>query len=351
MSILVTRYRTISFLCLILSLNGFSQSIYEKYDIYRNPIRVFLNKISVTATTGYGITSYLHTLEGVYFYQDRTNQFIFSNKIEGLGSTFSAYSNWLNNAQPEFETSLEDLVNNLLLDEQTFLVNTDTTNFGFQGISHGIPINLMLHYEFQDFRIGWGYSHEKQFVQPLEPTIFERQVRPYQPDFKSTSITRMYGMIGYKFYDWWAYDFVAEMNIGKINSELQVDQEMTSTSLYTNFGLSIERNLSEYFRVIIRPSIDFKSYTINIPDGSSVKHRQPAFFVQFGISINFPDIPRSPMGSDHVQLKHIYTNPVTGRRMEVRGQPIWKPQNPKIGELHRKIWHHKPKNKKKINPY
>lgn len=323
---------------------------------------VFLNKFSITFTTGYGQTNYKHDLSGVYFYQDANNQFIFSNDIENLGTSFQGFTDWFNRPQLGFETSLEDPfdipfdylqnpVNNPLLQAETFFVDTDTTDFGFEGVGRGIPLNLMVHYEYQKFRIGLGFMYEKHFVRELEPTAFGDRVRNYQPNFKGTRYTRFYGMLGYKFYSFWSYDFVAELNVGKIGAGPQFNKSAISRGLYTNFGISIENNWSEYFRVIIRPSIDFKSYTVNLPDGASVKHRQPSFFLQFGLSINIPEIPRSPMKSDHVQLKHVYTDPVTGRRMEVRGQPIWKRQNPKVGENHRQLWRYKRKNRKKLNPY
>lgn len=360
------RYRFIVLACLVSVSSVFSQDpdIYEKYNIYRNPVRVFLNKISITGTFGYGSTFYSHDLQGVYFYQDAANQFIFNNNIENLGSSFSGFTNWFNDPQLGFETSLENPfdvpfnyianpVNNPLLGDQTFLVDTDTASLGFQGIYHSmVPINLMLHYQFMDFRVGFGWSYERQYARELEPTAFAGQVRPYQPNFNSTRFTRLYGMVGYRFYQWWTYDFVAELNIGRINAgPNQFNRGAMTRGLYTNFGVSIENNWSEYFRVIIRPSLDFKSYTINLPDGASVKHKQPSFFITFGLSINIPDIPRSPMKSDHVQLKHVYTDPATGRKMEVRGQPIWKRQNPKVGENHRRLWRYKRKNKKKLNPY
>lgn len=338
-----------------------SQDIYEKYDIYRNPIRVFLNQFSISATTGLAITDYSHQLSGVYFYQDAQNQFIFSNEIENLGSTFSGYTDWLNDPQLGFETSLENPfdvpfdylpnpVYNPALGDQTFLVNTDTTNFGFKGGSRGIPITLSIHYEYEKFRVGLGYSYEIHYLRSLEPTAFGDQVRNYQPNISRTRYSRLYGTVGYKFYQFWSYDFVAELQFGRITAGKQFNNGVISRGIYTNFGVSIENNWSEYFRVIIRPSVDFKSYTVNIPDGSAVNHKYPTFFIQAGISINIPEIPRSPMKSDHVQLKHIYTDPVTGKRMEVRGQPIWKKQNPKVGENHRTLWRYKRQNRRKLNP-
>lgn len=351
----IKRYGLICLVGLIAS-TATSQDIYQKYDIYRNPIRVMLNKFSITATTGFGVTNYNHKLEGVYFYQDAENQFIFSNDIENLGSSFSGYTDWLNNPQLGFETSLEnpfdvpfDYISNPVynpaLGDQTFLVNTDTTDFGFKGGSRGIPITLMVHYEYEKFRIGVGYSYEFHFLRRLEPTSYGGQVRDYQPNLVRTRYSRLFGMVGYKFYQFWSYDFVGELQFGRVTAGKQFNSGAISRGIYTSLGVSIENNWSEYFRVIIKPSVEFKSYNISIPDGSTVNHRYPTFFIQAGVSINIPDIPRSPMKSDHVQLKHVYTNPVTGKRMEVRGQPIWKRQNPKVGENNRRMW---PKRKKAI---
>lgn len=353
------RYGLILFL-IVTSLHISAQeSIYQKYDIYRNPIRVILNQFSISATSGYGSTFYSHDLSGVYFYQDASSQFIFNNNIENLSSTFAGYSDWLNDPQLGFETSIENpfdipfdyLANpvyNPDLQDPTFLLNTDTSALRFEGIGRGIPINLSLHYNYQKFRIGFGYSYEKQFISAFEPTHFIDQIRDYQPNFKSTRYTRLYGMLGYNFYSWWWYDFVAEVNIGRIKSGPQFNRGAISRGLYYNLGVSIENNLSEYFRLIIKPSLDIKSYTLNLPDGASVLHKQPTFFVQVGISINIPDIRRSPMGNDHTQLKHVYTNPATGMREEVRGQPIHKRQNPKVGENHRRPNQHMPSRKNRV---
>lgn len=321
-----------------------------------------MNQISITATTGYTSTNYKHQFGGVYFFQDAQGQYVFSNEVENLGSTFVGYTDWLNDPQIGFVTSLEnpfDLpfnylnnpVNNPSLSNEQFLVDTDTVNFGFEGVSKGIPLNISLHYEFKKFRIGGGFTYEKQFSKELKPTSFVDQVRAYQPNYKSTSYTRYFGMVGYKFYQFWSYDFVAELQIGKINAGKQFNGSVIQRNLYTHFGISIENNWSEYFRIIVKPGVDLTNYSISLPDGASVSHKNPTFFLQVGVSINIPDIRRSPMKSDHVQLKHLYTDPKTGRLEEVRGQPIWKKQNPKIGQNHRKLWRYKWKNRKKLNPY
>ena len=68
-----------------------------------------------------------------------------------------------------------------------------------------------------------------------------------------------------------------------------------------------------------------------------VSHNYNAFYLQFGISMNIPELRRSPIKADHVQLKHVITDPKYGRLEEVRGQPLWKKQNPKVGQNHRRF--------------
>ena len=84
-----------------------------------------------------------------------------------------------------------------------------------------------------------------------------------------------------------------------------------------------------------------KSYKMCILDASGlfldqVSHSYNALYLQFGISMNIPELRRSPIKADHVQLKHVITDPKNGRLEEVRGQALWKKQNPKVGQNQRR---------------
>ena len=321
-----------------------STDVYEKYNIYRNPTTVFLNKFTWTLTTGYGRTYYQHDLEGYYFYQLGQDQLVLPLSDNINFPQFEGYANWLNDptlalertARDPFDIPFPPLSNPVLnpaLNGGYFFASTDTTQIGFRGISHGIPVTLQLHYEFlEKFRIGLGYTYEKQFVNELLPTNYQSVIRPYQPNIKSTSYTRFFGTAGYQFYEYFEHLFVAEVQIGRIKSGAnEFNLNTIEQSMYFNFGVSMERELSEYFRVIVKPSVDFKSYTVSIPGGTDIKHEQPTLFLQVGVSIKIPEIPRSPISNDKIQLKHVITDPRSGRLIEVRGQPITKWQNPKSG--------------------
>jgi len=351
--------------CLLTTLQvmGQNNDVYEKYNIYRSPVKLILNKFSWTFTTGYGRTYYKQDLSGYYFYQDRNGQYILPN-TETVGTQFQGYINWFNDPSlgPEvpvrnpFDVPFPNLTNPVLNPEllnAQFFANTDTTEIGFRGISHGIPFTLQLHYNFlEKFRVGLGYSWEKQFVNELLPTNYQGVIRPYQPNIKSTRYSRFYGTAGYKFYEYYNHLFVAELQLGRIRSgPKEFNQSVIKQSMYFNLGVSMEKELSEYFRIIVKPSIDVKSYKVSVPGGTEIRHGQPTMFLQVGISINIPEIPRSPISNDHIQLKHVITDPQSGRLIEVRGQPITKWQNPKVGQNHRKLFRYKRKNKKKLNPY
>ncbi|MEP0366210.1 MAG: hypothetical protein ABJN36_06395 [Cyclobacteriaceae bacterium] len=340
-----------------------SQDIYEKYGIYRSPFRVFINKFSWTLTTGYGLTNYKHNLAGYYFYQDNFSQQILRNDQE-LPTVFTGYTNWVSDPIPGAEVTIEDLfevpyqylpnpVNNPDLRNDQYLVDADSIDLSFANQMATIPILLSVHYNIKDWRLGLGFQYEKHFIKSLEPSVNQSVIRNYNMGFKSSRRTKWFGLVGYKFYEYWDYSFNAELQLGASNPGPQINTSAIGIGqkLFVNLGVSMERNLSEYFRIIVRPSYDFKRYTINIPDGTDIRHNNSAWLLSVGVSLNFPEIPRSPMESDHVQLKHVITDPKSGKLIEVRGQPIWKKQNPKVGENHRKLWRYKWRNKRKIDPY
>lgn len=338
--------------------------MYDKYNIYRSPIRVILNRVSFTLTTGYSRTYYKQDLEGVYFYQDRNGQYILPNDQVPNLPQFQGYSNWLNNPTLEDEVTIRNPfdvpfpnVNNPVLNPALaggfYFVDTDTASVGFRGISGGIPITLQLHYNFlEKFRVGLGYTWEKHFIRELQPTNNESVIRSYRPNVTSSRYSRLYVTGGYQFYEYYNHLFVAEVQVGRVSSGPEFNSGLINRSLYLNAGVSIEKELSEYFRVLVKPSLDIKNYKVSIPGGSTeIRTGYPTLHLQVGVSINIPEIPRTPIKNDHIQLKHVITDPKTGRLREVRGQPFYRWQNPKVGQNHRKLWRYKWRNKNKLDPY
>lgn len=332
-------------------------------DIHRPPVRKILNMFSITMTTGYHAVTYKHDLDGYYLIQTPTDQYITIDTGEPLTSEYESYENWLNNPSIGIPVALEDTLDipysgisnpvlNPILNNDNVAYDADSLGIGFKRVSWAVPLNLRLRFNYKDFRIGGGVSLLYHQINSLKPTVDGLGIRNYEPNINSAFQFKYFGMLGYKFYDYWDWSFAAELELGKdkyLGSKF--NQGAMNQFMYYNFGISMEKNISEYFRVVIKPSYDFRRYQMNIPGGSAINNGNNSFNLNVGISITIPEIPRSPIPSDHIQLKHVIRDPEHGYYTEVRGQPIWKRQNPKVGENHRRLWRYRWKNKHKMNPY
>jgi len=335
----------------------------EEEDLYYNPLAQILNKFTFSLSTGYGLSNYNQDLTGFYLLQTADDQYLLSNENGEVPEEVAGTFNWFTNPmlgdtlnlRDPFEipyAGLNNPVNNPRLQETNLLVDADTAGLGFEATGHSIPLMFTVHYDYQRFRAGLGYMIEYQILRNLNPTVLQDQIRPYVPEFKSILYKRWIAKFGYNFYDWWNYSFVAELMFGGINAGKKFNKELTTRSMFVNIGLNIEKHISEYVSITFRPSYDIKSFNTFIPEAQrTIRTNNPTFFFQVGLSIKWPRLPRSPIKSDHIQLEHIITHPETGQRIEVRGQSIWKWQNPKVGQNHRKLWRYKNKNKRKMYPY
>ena len=330
-------------------------------DLYRNPVRVLVNKFSITGTTGYGLAVYSHELNNVYFYQSQGNQMIVPT------GTVAGFSNWFNRSTPSDTLDLTNYydVPYSPLDSpvfnpglrQDYFQDTDSIPLKFRSVSNSIPITLAVHYNYQKFRAGAGVTFERQYFTLFKPTTLKEIIRPFDPEVFPVFFQRYFGTLGYRFYDFWSYSFAAEGQAGILRGGGKVkgepvpqsvyDPEVVQRGAFFNVGVSIEKNLSEYFRVIVKPSFDYHYFNTALANGISIPHRQQTFFIQAGISINIPDIRRCPLPSCAIQLKHAHN----GNNEIVRGQPIAKHQNPKMGQNHRQLFRYKWKNRKKMEPY
>lgn len=326
-------------------------------DLYVNPAKAFLNKFSFTGTTGYGVAMYSHELNNVYFYQSDSSQIIVPITDEGppTGEVIG-FSNWFNRREVDtldltnyFDAPyapLPDPVSNPSLQSE-FRLATDTSALKMRSFSQSIPLTLAIHFNHQKFRIGGGATLERQYFKPFKPTTYKDIIRPFSPEVAPVFFQRYFGTVGYRFYDYWSYSFAAELQAGILRGGGKVyDYSLVQRGVFFNGGVSIEKNLSEYFRVILKPSIDYHTFNTQL-NTIAIRHQQISFFLQAGVSINIPEARRCPIGACAIQMKHVHR----GNNEILRGQPITKHQNPKVGQNHRKLFRYKWRNRNKLEPY
>jgi len=320
-----------------------------------SPVRAFLNKFSLNANFGYGRTFYSHQIDSdilelppMKVLSDVTNPnsdsvnigprlYILNDyTVSGNSIDFTGTSNWLN--APTLDSGAADL--NI---PWSRILYTDSSEIKYKGNGFNIPVSLSLQLDIDRFRIGGGIMYEYHKIKQLNPKY--QGVQPYIPDFKSTFMFRYYIMAGAKVYHVKGWDYNVDIQIGKVKYGNQYDKSALQNGLFFNLGLPFEYEVSEYFWFVVRPSFDLKSYSITTSGAnnemSSIQHHQNAIYLNVGVRIKLPEVKRCPVKSCRTQLKHVHGG------QEFRGQPFFKEQNPKIGELYPELEQNKRKNREK----
>jgi hypothetical protein len=301
----------------------------------KNAIRGLLKDIKFGASLGYGRTFFSHKLDGFGIFQrDGYAPRIFVADP----SVATRYSDWVNNF----------VTDTLAIKPGNFLVNSDTAKLGFKGKALNIPFKLTAHYEFERYRIGGGYSWEYMSIGDLKSISYTDKIAAFRPDGPRGLMKKYFVLLGVSFFRVGDYLFTADANVGGFKPGKNFNNSLIKKGLFANVGVTVERDLSEYLKVFVRPSFEIKNYTISIPENSkSIDHSINAYYVNIGLSYSIPGLPKCYNKNCHVQMNHAHGD----REYRSRMHKIWKWQNPNYGQNNPQLIKYKGKNKKKLNPY
>jgi hypothetical protein len=141
--------------------------------------------------------------------------------------------------------------------------------------------------------------------------------------------------------------FTGELQIGSFKPHTNYNTALVTPSTFINLGVTIERPLSEYFKVFVRPAYEIKSYDLQIPGSKSIAYNMNALYLTFGFTYAIPELPRCFLKDCHAQINHHHGN----KEYRSRRHPVYKKQNPGYGENDPTLIKYRGKNKNKINPY
>jgi hypothetical protein len=290
-------------------------------------------------TTGYGRTNYKHDLEDGLNLLQTPDRLYLTQELNPLpGNDINGIRDWLNSP----------VTDSVRVTANDIFVNNDTIDLGYEGSGYSIPFLFTLFYTHQKYRFGLGYGFEFHNVKELRAKNNRAVLEPYVTNLGGATFSRFYGMFGYEIHEFRDYTLVGELEFGAMNYGKKFDKSLISKGIYVNLGVTIERNLSEYFKLFLRPSLDFKGYKINLPEnGPEIRHRQNAWFLGLGASYSIPKLKRCPIKRCHSQIDHQHSG------IEFRSNRHWffKKQHPNYGQNDPKLIKYKGKNKKKLNPY
>lgn len=297
-------------------------------------IRLLLSKLNFGLSTGYGRSFLRHDLDGFGILQQPDSV----PRIFNSTNSSVRYSNWFNTVTPGSTATAA----------VSFLVNSDTADLGFKSKAFSIPLKGTVHIEFNRYRIGGGYSYEFMHIGNFKSTSYENRIGNFSPQANNFFLKKYFGMIGGMVYRYDEYALIVDANIGGYKLGKNFNQALIKRGVYYNLGATVEREMSEYFKIFVRPSFELKKYKLSIPEtGQTLTHRFNAFYINVGATYRLPEIRRCFLKDCHAQINHAHGN----REYRSRRHPIWKKQNPHYGENYPTLIKYKGKNKKKLNPY
>lgn len=309
-------------------------------DRKKHPIRKMLKPLKFSVSTGWGSTYFRHKLDGMGIYQSSTTgPYIFPLNGNPPANPTAGHSQWISTNTP---------VNPITVNPGDFMVTSDTAKIGFKSKSFTVPIKLSVHYEFKQARIGLGYAKDFIFIRPFESISYNKQLRNVEAGPGLIATNKWYLMGGYSFYRIDKFLFTGDAQFGLNKFGKKFDRQFVKASPFFNFGVTVEREMSEYFRLFVRPNFEFKSYTLSLPESNvSIKHHANALTWSIGFTYTIPELPKCKIKDCAIQINHAHGDKEVRSRMH----PIWKKQNPGYGENNPKLVRYKWRNRKKINPY
>lgn len=300
-------------------------------EVKRSVFRTVLNKLTLGISTGYGHTLYRQNLQGYSVFTDGEAHYLVPGSEISPGRVNTTFTDWLHDP-----TQVP-----VIPPGNGSQVAGDTLSQGLSGYGQSLPLNISLHINLLDrLKVGGGFAAELHSIHDLTFAEGADVLGPYKTGINSAPMLRYYGMFGVRAWRWYFWDFTVDTQLGKKKFLGPFNQQLLSDGFYYNFGLLTEKHFSEYFRFTLRPSVEWASYTMALgTSGESVTTQTPAVYLQAGISLNYPKLPRCPISQCHAQLEHVHFG------KEYRGQPIYRWQNPKYGQNHPELMRNKKRNK------
>jgi hypothetical protein len=246
-------------------------------------------------------------------------------------------------------------VTSILTDTSPDFGRNDTLTFRGSQFAHFTQLGMKMNL-FGLLILGGGYGREWGRMNPLK---FE----DYRFNFENSNYTfdKLFGTVGivlfdankraaflnwrYKKYDSnnfymqserklrmqqeYLWRFILDGEFGRILIRRNFDSHITHDEPYYGVGFRIERDLSEYSHIYVRPSVSIRNFNYGRSDiMENQVMAQTMATIQVGASVRMPSTKRCKVPGCGVVMKHLHNG------VEYRGSSIWKRQHRKVGQWH-----------------
>ena len=306
---------------------------------YVSPVRKALNQFNFSLETGGTLFDYKHELTDATLVRNPRGDllYIIPAGQERTFGPFDAYSNWFNDLTPVEINRIDD-------DAEIF--RTDSTKVIYENSGRATPITLRVSFSIKKFdrehfkttgnrrfsedelvRIGGGVSFSStEFRNKIHVQNVHDRIGSFRLPVTKTSATKYFGSVTYNAYQRGDWSLQLDVLAGTWKMKAaDFNKEAISYDPFFNIGIIMEKRFSKYFKVYIRPAVEFRNYTIP-NDQIDISHKMTLFSLNLGFLVKYPTYPRNKYKAHHVQMEHVF-----GGRI-YRGRSIFRRQNPRIGQ-------------------
>lgn len=281
------------------------------------------NPVHLNLSVGYGITSYHNTIAGMHMFEKEGKHYLYSPAEPNIVYLVR----WFDNSYVLLKT---------YDDPAQFPGDTrDEPAIIFKGKGTTLPISLSGHVDiFKKFRIELGGSLFINKISTLKPDKDHEHLGEYKASKGTYYIIRPFTKLGFKLLENPAYTLLLDSHLGFdfTYGRLSDSKAINRSALPpVGLGITVEKHIAEYFSLFSRLSYDISSfYKLFAEKQGLVALKQPGVWIQFGISLNCPEIPRCPVPHCDVEVKHSHGGKA------YRGVSMFKGKNARGQKLYEK---------------
>jgi len=287
----------------------------------RSAFRKVLHRVHVATSVGYGRTYYSYQItdanssSSIVMFRDGDELYIHNESAPHVAHVVR----WFDDTYLRTRSYVEP--------KKLDATQKATHKIQFKGQGATIPISLLTYVDlWKKLRLGLGGTLFIDTLVELVPEGDKHQdLGTYVPRSKTHYRVRPCASLGYKVIENATFSTLLDVHAGFdfIHSSLSSAPINKLASTFS-LGLSVEKHISEYFRVFGRTSYELGSISDSHHFDSADTSRfivlleQSSALFQVGISFNCPEIPRCPVPRCKVQAKHKHNG------QAYRGVSMWK---------------------------
>ncbi|WP_157716247.1 hypothetical protein [Roseivirga echinicomitans] len=305
-----------------------------------SPMREMLNKFNLQLEKGSGFFLYENELTDVSVVRNPRGDQLYIVPIgqESTSGPYHAYSNWFNDLTP---TSI------YRIDDDSQIVRTDTSSVIYKNSGTVNPFTLRLSFSLNKvdklrlkttgervmsdkefLRVGVGISSGTlKFTNMVNYQEVDDRLGYFNVPQTKISTTKLFASLTYNAYTFMDFSFMIDAGGGFWKTKASdLNQDLVTYDPFFNVGVIMEKQVSKYFKLYLRPSFEMRKYSLS-DEFITTAHSLSLFTIDIGALIKYPTYPRNRHGANRVQMEHVFNGRI------YRGRSIFQPQNPRAGQF------------------